>query len=91
MSILINTPSPLQELGKYGLLYYNALIMILPTTLYAYYSGDLHMVTFFSTCVCVCAGSLCAEALLCLPQGLAYSGWRDPMFVVQFVLSCIMG
>lgn len=84
-----------QELGKYGLLYYNALIMILPTTAYAYYSGDLQTVSSFNTrphvgllksCV-LTASPLCVVGL----QASAFKGWSDLMFLVQFVLSCVMG
>ena len=34
-----------QELSKYSLLFYNALIMIIPVVLFALYTGDLQKVT----------------------------------------------
>lgn len=35
-----------QDLGKYGLLYYNAVLMLVPATLLAYYTGDIEKVCF---------------------------------------------
>lgn len=38
------TPFSIKGLGKYGVLFYNALIIIIPTTLASAFTGDLNKV-----------------------------------------------
>ncbi|XP_059615029.1 UDP-sugar transporter UST74c [Phlebotomus argentipes] len=54
------------DMGKYGLMYYNSLYMILPALLITWAVGDLS-------------------------KSVAFPMWTDPLFTVQFLLSCIMG
>ncbi|XP_018017758.1 UDP-N-acetylglucosamine/UDP-glucose/GDP-mannose transporter-like isoform X2 [Hyalella azteca] len=55
-----------KELGKYGLLYYNALFMFPFLFVLCCYNGELEL-------------------------AYNYPNWSDPIFLVQFVLSCVMG
>ncbi|XP_055376764.1 UDP-sugar transporter UST74c [Condylostylus longicornis] len=54
------------EMGKYGLMFYNSLFMILPATIGTYLIGDLK-------------------------KAIEYPQWNEPFFVIQFLLSCVMG
>lgn len=54
------------DMGKYGLVFYNSLFMILPATILAWFLGDLD-------------------------AAMQYEYWTEPVFFVQFMLSCIMG
>lgn len=55
-----------KELGKYGLMFYNALFMIIPSVFFAFYTGDLE-------------------------AAYNYEYWSDTIFLIQFIVSCIMG
>lgn len=54
------------DLGTYGLMYYNSLVMLVPAVLVTWALGDLK-------------------------EAFNYDQWMHPLFVIQFVLSCIMG
>ncbi|XP_077200673.1 nucleotide sugar transporter SLC35D2 isoform X3 [Paroedura picta] len=55
-----------KELGKYGVIFYNACFMVIPTVLISFFTGDFQQVTDFKQ-------------------------WTNILFIVQFLLSCILG
>lgn len=54
------------DMGKYGLIFYNSLFMVLPAVVMAWILGDLE-------------------------AAISYKYWTEPVFIVQFLLSCVMG
>lgn len=54
------------ELGTYGLMFYNSLLMLFPALFITYIVGDIQL-------------------------ALEYNQWSNPLFVVQFIMSCVMG
>lgn len=54
------------EMGKYGIMFYNSLLMFLPAVIGAWFVGDIH-------------------------AAYNYPHWQNPVFFVQFFLSCVMG
>jgi solute carrier family 35 protein len=54
------------DMGKYGLMYYNSLFMIVPAVLFTWSMGDLE-------------------------AAYKFRSWHEPLFTVQFLLSCFMG
>lgn len=54
------------DLGRYGLMFYNSLFMLIPALFGTWIAGDLRI-------------------------GLEFKQWNEPVFVIQFILSCIMG
>lgn len=54
------------DLGTYGLMFYNSLVMFVPAVLVTWFVGDLAIAFDFDQ-------------------------WGNPVFVIQFMLSCVMG
>lgn len=54
------------DLGTYGLMFYNSLVMFVPAIGVTWFVGDL-------------------------AAAFEFSQWTDPLFLIQFVMSCVMG
>uniref|UniRef100_A0A3P8S9Z6 Solute carrier family 35 member D2 n=2 Tax=Amphiprion percula TaxID=161767 RepID=A0A3P8S9Z6_AMPPE len=86
-----------EGLGKYGVLFYNALIIVIPTFLASAFTGDLHKVVTVITCTfSMC---LCPKLVPSLPdhrvcfdlQAVTFQDWSKVTFMFCFLMSCIMG
>lgn len=55
-----------KDLGKYGLLYYNSLLMLLPAFMLTAWMGEFQ-------------------------KAVEFEEWADPLFLMAFLVSCLMG
>lgn len=54
------------DIGKYGIMFYNSLLMFIPAVMLAWLTGDLR-------------------------TAYEYQHWWNPLFMIQFLISCFMG
>lgn len=54
------------DLGTYGLMFYNSLVMFVPAVGVTWFVGDL-------------------------AAAFEFNQWSDPLFMLQFIMSCVMG
>ena len=72
-----------KDLGKYGLMYYNSLFMLLPASIFAFQTGDLTRVYGNK--------NFLSRNLELITFYLEFEGWSNHWFTFQFLLSCFFG
>lgn len=83
----------LKGLGKYGVLFYNASIIVIPTVLASFYSGDLQQVQPISDGRHRTERGVRVMVVLIylFLQVLTFEHWTTLPFVCSFLMSCVMG
>ena len=83
--IIIKQKLESKDFGKNGLMFYNCLFIIIPALIVFYLTEDLNKIK----------GGRIFSSLLTLNFSfiifIEFDGWQDPMFVSQFLLSCVFG
>uniref|UniRef100_A0A803V3Y2 Solute carrier family 35 member D2 n=1 Tax=Ficedula albicollis TaxID=59894 RepID=A0A803V3Y2_FICAL len=90
-----------KELGKYGVLFYNACFMVIPTVIFSFSTGDFQECWYLSvnnktqfSVLCFCSLlTMCTSvsSLLYVLQATHFQHWTNFLFVFQFILSCLLG